>query len=87
MRNTAKERRDQKSAVRGNAKDQDTDTDRSLFTRIAEGAIVFAICCFLVRLGVEYVLAVKVPLMIIALIVGIIVVAFRVTKRGRHDDY
>lgn len=68
--------------------EKDADTDRSLFSRIVEVVIVFVICCFLVRLGVEYILAVKVPLIIIAVIVGLAVVGWRAYKwRKHHDDY
>lgn len=69
-------------------KDADENTDRSLFSRIVEAVIVFVICCFLVRLGVEYILAVKVPLIIIAVIVGLAVTIYRAYKwRKHHDDY
>ena len=69
-------------------KDSDGNTDRSLFSRIVEGVIVFVICCFLIHLGVEYILAVKVPLLIIAAIVAMIVIIWRVYKwRKHHDDY
>ena len=68
-------------------KDADGNTDRSLFARVVEAVIVFAICCFLVRWGVEYVLAVKIPLLIIAAIIGLAVIIWRVYKWRHHDDY
>lgn len=74
---------------RGWCEDQkdDPDTDRSLFSRIVEGVIVFVVCCFLVKLGVAYLISVRVPLLIIAVIVGSIVIIYRVCKRRDHDDY
>lgn len=63
-------------------------TERSLFSRIAEAVIVFAICCFLVKLGVGYILSVKVPLIVITAIVAIIVISYRAWRwRKHHDDY
>lgn len=68
-------------------KDED-DTDRSLLARLVEAVLVFAICCFLVKLGVEQILLVRVPLLIIVVSVGIIVLAARAACwRDHHDDY
>lgn len=70
-----------------NKKDADPATDRSLLGRLAEAAIVFAISCYLVRLGVEFLISVKIPLAIIAAIVGTITIIWRVHKWRDHDDY
>ena len=66
----------------------DPDTDRSLFSRIVEGVIVFVVCCFLVELGVNCILAVRIPLIIIAVIVGIVIISYRAWKwRRDHEDF
>ena len=65
----------------------DPDTDRSLFSKIIEGVIVFVICCFLIEIAVTRILAVRVPLIILTVIVGSIVIIYRVCKRRDHDDY
>lgn len=68
-------------------RDDDPYTDRGLFGRIVEDVIIFAICCFLVKLGVSYLVSVKIPLIIIAVILAIIVIIYRVYRRRDHDDY
>ena len=68
-------------------REKDPDTDRSLFSRIVEGVIVFAVCCFLVKLGVSYILAVRIPLIVISVTLGIIYITYRAYKRRDHDDY
>lgn len=68
-------------------RDDDPHTDRSLFGRLVEDVIIFAICCFLVKLGVSYLVSVKIPLIIIAVILAIIVIIYRVYRRRDHDDY
>ncbi|MDY6366333.1 MAG: hypothetical protein SPL18_06730 [Oscillospiraceae bacterium] len=68
-------------------RDDDPPTDRGLFGRLVEDVIIFAICCFLVKLGVSYLVSVKVPLIIIAVILVIIVIIYRVYRRRDHDDY
>ena len=67
-------------------KDKD-DTDRSLFSRFVEGTIIFLVCCYAIRLGMSYLLQVKVPLLFIALAVGIITILWRVIKWRHRDDY
>ena len=68
-------------------RDDDLYTDRGLFGRIVEDVIVFCICCFLIKLGVSYLVSVKIPLIIISVILAIIVIIYRVYKRRDHDDY
>lgn len=34
--------------------DETDDTEHGLFTKIAEDVVVFAICCYLIKLGVSY---------------------------------
>jgi len=65
----------------------DPETD-SLFGGLIRAVIIFAVCCYLVNLGVCYLVSVRVPLIIIAVIVGIIIVSYRVYKwRKDHDNY
>lgn len=67
--------------------DEDKD-DRNLFARGFEGAILFGIACFVIRWGVAQLLCVRVPLIIIAIVVFIIVAAYRTHRwRKRHDDF
>lgn len=68
-------------------RDDDPDTDRGLFGRIVEDVIVFAICCFLIKLGVSYLVSVKIPLIIISAILATAVIIYRICKRRDHDDY
>ena len=68
-------------------KEIEPDTD-SLLGRIFGNVILFAVCCYLIRLGVCYLVSVRVPLIIIAVIVGIIAITLRVYKwRNNHDSY
>ena len=67
--------------------DADPDTE-SIIGHIVRAVILFAVCCYLVNLGVCYLVSVRVPLIIIAVIVGAIIVIFRVYKwRKDHDNY
>ncbi len=68
-------------------REDDPYTERGLFGRIVEDVIIFAICCFLIKLGVSYLVSVKVPLIIISVILATIVIIWRVCKRRDHDDY
>ena len=68
-------------------RDDDPHTDRGLFARLVEDVIIFAICCFLLKLGISYLVSVKIPLIIISVILAIIVIIYRVYKRKDHDDY
>lgn len=69
-------------------KDSDPDTERGLFARIAEDVIAFFICCGLIKLGVSYIVSVRVPLLIIAAIIAISVIIYRICKwRDYHDDF
>ena len=70
-------------------KDQkdDPDTDRGLFERLIEWVIAFVICCFLIKLGVAYLISVRLPLLVIAVVLATIVIIYRVCKRRDHDDY
>lgn len=68
-------------------RDDDPHTDRGLFGRIVEDVIIFAICCFLLKTGVSYLVSVKVPLIIIAVIFAIGIIIYRVCRRRDRDDY
>ena len=68
-------------------KDADPDTE-SIIGHIVKGVILFVVCCYLVNLGVCYLVSVRVPLIIIAVIVAVTIFAFRVFKwRKDHDNY
>lgn len=68
-------------------KEKEPDTE-SWLGHIFGNVILFAVCCYLIRLGVCWLVSVRVPLLIIAVILGIIVTIFRVYKwRNDHDDY
>ena len=71
---------------RKSEKDAAGNTDRSLFARLAEAAVVFVVCAYLVRQGVEYILEVKRPLIVIAAIVGLGIIIWRVWKRRNYDE-
>ena len=78
----------QKNNEKYGKKDVESDTDRSLFSRIVEGVIVFFFSALLLKLGVDYILSIRVPLAIIAVIAAVIVITFRVWRwRKHHDDY
>ncbi len=66
---------------------EDEPDDRSLFDKLVEDVIAFVVCCFLVRWGVMCLISVKIPLMIIAVIVGVVIISWRVYRRRDHDDY
>ena len=70
-------------------RDLDDDNDRrSLFEWLVESIILFALGCFVLRLGILWILSVKVPLIVISVIVGAIVIIFRICSwKGRHHDY
>lgn len=69
-------------------KDEEADTNRGLFAGIVEGVVTFAICCFLIELGVNCILAVRIPLLIMSAIIVIIFIIYRIWRwKGRHDDY
>ena len=69
-------------------KDSEEDTDRGLLTRVIEGIIVFAVLGFALKLGVEALVSVKIPLLIIAIILCAAVIGYRIYKHKRdHDDY
>ena len=68
-------------------KEKEPDTE-SLLGRLFGSVILFVVCCYLVKLGVCWLVSVRVPLLIIAVIVGIIATALRVYKwRNDHDSY
>ena len=67
--------------------DADPDTE-SIIGHIVKGVILFVVCCYLVNLGVCYLVSVRVPLIIIAVIVGTIVIIWRIVRwRKDHDSY
>ena len=81
-------RRKDRAYWRSEDESEGGDSDRSLLNRLVEAVLTFAVCCFLVKLGVEQILLVRVPLLIIVVCVGIIWITVRTAKwRDRHDDY
>ncbi len=71
-----------------NKKDTEDHTDRGLLTRLIEGVIIFAILAFALKLGVDAIVSVKIPLLIIAVIICAAVIGYRIYKHKRdHDDY
>lgn len=67
---------------------EENNTERNLFSRLTEYAIVFFLCCGLIKIGISYLASVKVPLIIIAIVVGVAVIGYRIWKwRREHDDY
>lgn len=73
---------------KNNPWDEDDPDTRSLFTRFMEGVVAFAICCFLIRQGICWLISVEIPLFIIAVLVGVAIISYRVYRwRKHHDDY
>lgn len=70
-----------------NRKDED-DTERGLISRIITGVIIFVVVAIAIKFGVEAILSVKVPLIIIAVISGIVVIGVKAYKDWRdRNDY
>lgn len=68
--------------------DKENHTDRGLLSRIVEGVIIFAILAFALKLGVDAIVSVKIPLLIIAVIMCAVVIGYRIYRNKRdHDDY
>lgn len=71
-----------------NKKDTEPDTEGGLFERFIESAILFAVCGYLIKLGVCWIISVRIPLLIIAAIAVIITLIIRYIKwRNDHDRY
>lgn len=65
-----------------------SDTDRSLFGRLVEGVIVFCICVFAIKIAIETLICIRVPLIVIGVTVATIVIIYRTWKwRRDRDDY
>lgn len=65
-----------------------SDTDRSLFGRLVEGVIVFCICVFAIKIAIETLICIRVPLIVIGVTVATIVIIYRTYKwRRDRDDY
>lgn len=69
-----------------NKKNTEGHTERGLLTRIIEGVIIFAVLALGIKFGVEAILSVKVPLLIIALVCGAIVIGYRIYKYMRNRN-
>ena len=67
---------------------EDDTMPYGFFSRLFEYVIVFAISCYLIRLGICWLLSVRVPILVIVVSTGIVVLAYRTYRwRKRHDDY
>lgn len=65
-----------------------SDTDRGLFGRLVEGVIVFCICVFAIKIAIETLICIRVPLIVIGVTGVIIVITYRTWKwRRDRDDY
>lgn len=65
-----------------------SDTDRSLFGRLVEWVIVFCICVFAIKIAIETLICIRVPLIVIGVTVATIVIIYRTWKwRRDRDDY
>lgn len=64
------------------------DTDRSLFARLFEWVVVFGIACFILKVGVSYLVSIKVPLIIISIVLVVGFIIYRISRHRRHyEDY
>ncbi|WP_249311206.1 hypothetical protein [Congzhengia minquanensis] len=65
-----------------------SDTDRSLFGKLVDGVIVFCICVFAIKVAIETLICIRVPLIVIGVTAVIIVIIYRNWKwRRDRDDY
>lgn len=71
------------------SKDKDkSDTDRGLFGKLVEGVIVFCICVFILKIAIETLICIRVPLIVIGVTAVIIIIIYRTYKwRRDRDDY
>lgn len=70
-------------------KDKDkSDTDRGLFGKLVEGVIAFCICVFALKIAIEALICIRVPLIVIGVTAVIIIIIYRTYKwRRDRDDY
>lgn len=65
-----------------------SDTDRGLFGKLVEGVIVFCICVFILKIAIETLICIRVPLIVIGVTAVIIIIIYRTYKwRKDRDDY
>lgn len=65
-----------------------SDTDRGLFGKLVEGVIVFCICAFVLKIAIETLICIRVPLIVIGVTAVIIIIIYRTYKwRRDRDDY
>ncbi len=65
-----------------------SDTERGLFGRLVEGVIVFCICVFAIKIAIETLICIRVPLIVIGVTAVIIIIIYRTYKwRRDRDDY
>lgn len=71
----------------GKEKDK-SDTDRGLFGKLVEGVIVFCICVFALKIAIETLICIRVPLIVIGVTAAIVIIIYRTYKwRRDRDDY
>ena len=75
----------------GKKDSKEDDPPYGIFIRIIENLILFAAACYLLRLGISWLISVRVPLLVVAISLVIIVIFFRTYRwnrwRRHHDDY
>ena len=65
-----------------------SDTERGLFGKLVEGVIVFCICVFILKIAIETLICIRVPLIVIGVTAVIIIIIYRTYKwRRDRDDY
>ena len=65
-----------------------SDTDRGLFGKLVEGVIVFCICVFILKIAIETLICIRVPLIVIGVTAVIMIIIYRTYKwRRDRDDY
>lgn len=63
--------------MKSNSEKDKSDTDCSLFGRLVEGVIVFCICVFAIKIAIETLICIRVPLIVIGVTAAIIVIIYR----------
>lgn len=74
--------------MKSNKEKDKSDTDRGLFGKLVEGVIVFCICVFILKIAIETLICIRVPLIVIGVTAVIIIIIYRTYKwRRDRDDY
>ena len=62
------------------------ETERSIFARFFEWVVVFGIACFILKMGVSYLVSIKVPLIIISAVLVVGFIIYRICRHRRHYE-